>query len=141
MSASAQIIPLPREANQISIIRVTDTWYRGTAHDRGTRLTFWAKTRGLVRQKYLQHQHSDRRRRQVASQYRNVEQIGRSRFVRRLQPGMRVHRSGCVGVFTIAATGETRGRAVAWLNGVRGAVPIADLHPSDGQAIDLDTLA
>ena len=49
---TAEIIPMPAVASQISIIRVTDTWYRGTAHDRGRRLTFFGTTSALVKQKY-----------------------------------------------------------------------------------------
>ena len=125
-------IPMDYSDDDLSIIRVTDTWWRGTASRHGPRLTFWGSTPALVRQRWGKYKASARCR----------EQLGSLRSVPRLQPGMKVRWLGRGnGVYTIAATGENRGRRMAWLNAIRGAVPVADLIPADEKPIELDTLA
>ena len=142
MTSTATVIPMDYSDDELSIIRVTDTWWRGTASRHGHRLTFWGSTPALVGQRWGKYKASARCRREVALRYRTVEQLGSPRSVPRLQPGMRVRWLGRGnGVYTIAATGENRGRRMAWLNAIRGAVPLADLYPAREQPIELETLA
>jgi len=137
MTSTALIIPMPHVDSQISIIRITDNWYRGTASDRGHRLTFFGASPQLVKRKYRAYESGRRDPRSPVQQYLAVQRISAARKALRFSPGMRVHVRRRVGVFLIAATAETNGHRIAWLNGVRGAVPVADLIPAD----ELETLA
>jgi len=133
MISTATVIPMDY-SDDLSIVRVTDTWWRGTASRHGHRLTFFGASPQLVKRKYRAYESGRRDPRSPVQQYLAVQRISAARKALRFSPGMRVHVRRRVGVFLIAATAETNGHRIAWLNGVRGAVPVADLYPADQNA-------